>query len=608
MRFPRGREPVRWAAELDSDQWDGFDHSEPSVPVTETTCWCSPIRHHIVAGTTRTCGLENGGTALKHSKVLAILMSFGLVVGACGGDGDDDVGSSDTTQAADGTSTTGDGGDGEICTEDKVGGALTLSTLSNSPSLDVYTVGGGTSQGSLELLALYDTLLRFDEATGEFVGQLAESIEPNDDASEWTLKLREGVEFGNGDPLDAAAVKASIDRHLDPEGSSRMKSVRGALASVEVVDPLTVKFILTQPWGFFPIHLSAGGGTVGALGMIQNVKLIEERGADAFGQDSTGGGAGPYELKSWAPPEEAVLEAKSDWWGGPVCIQELRFAAMNSGQARLDGLRTGEIDMALEYRDPVVAAEAKEEFDFVRTIHQAGQTLEFNFTDPELSDVRTRRALALAIDPEVINDRAFGGEALVGKGLVSDASTLLKATEGIEYDAAAAKALVEELKAEGMSLEFELLNSDQAANVEAGLALKAMLDAAGFTINIRNVPTAQIISSVFADRNFQMVYFGNVGPEVTLYASLYKMDGRNPANAYGLKDGSYDAALDALRVAVGADALQEAADNMQEVLNELVPFVVLSADEGIWLRRDGIHGVQYTRGITPLFDKAFIKE
>ena len=55
-----------------------------------------------------------------------------------------------------------------------------------------------------------------------------------------------------------------------------MKSAAQFIERVDVVDDLTVKFVLREPWGFFPVLLAAGGGTTGALGMIQNVKLIDE--------------------------------------------------------------------------------------------------------------------------------------------------------------------------------------------------------------------------------------------------------------------------------------------------------------------------------------------
>lgn len=535
-------------------------------------------------------------------KVLAMLVALGLLASACGGDSDVGAsdGSSDDTSAEDG------GGEDDVCTEDRAGGSLTVSPLSLGQSLDPYGVGGASSQTALEFVMIYDSLLRFDEESGEFVPQLAESIEPNEDASVWTLKLREGIEFGNGDPFDAAAVVAATERYLDPEGTSRMKGVGTWVEAVEAVDPLTVRYTLTSPWGFFPIHLSAGGGTVGALGVIPNVKLIEERGEDAFGQDATGGGAGPYEVTEWSPPERVVVEAKDDWWGGPVCIEEITLTALTSGQARLDAMRTGEVDMAIQYRDPVVAAEAKDEFDHVVTYHQSGGMLEMNMTHPELGDVRTRRAIAAAVDPEVVNQRAYGGEGLAWSGVVHPDAQLLEGTEGPAFDPDAAEELVQELKDEGMDLSFELLVADQAANVEGALATEAMLEAVGFEIEVRTITTQQIISAVYSDRQFELAMGGQVGSEATLYASLTRFLSTYAANPYGYAEPDMDAALGELQAAQGSDELQAAIEQVQEVWNDTIPAVVYMTDEGAWLWSGDVRGMQFTRGVTPYFDTAYI--
>lgn len=541
---------------------------------------------------------------MNRPKILAVVVALGLLVSACG----DDESSEGTSQTGSKSTTTStDGGADDVCTEDRVGGSLTMSPLAISQSLDPFGVGGGSAQTALEYVAMYDTLLRFDEASGEFEGQLAESIEPNDDASEWTLTLREGAEFGNGDPFDAEAVKAATDRYLTEEGS-RMRSVAQFVKSVDVVDPLTVKYVLNQPWGFFPIHLSAGGGTVGALGMIPNVKLIQERGVDAFGQDNSGGGAGPYEVKEWTPPERVVLEAKDDWWGGPVCIEELSFTPLPSGQARFDSLQTGEIDMGIFYRDPVVANEAKGEYPHETSLYQSGQMLEFNLARTELADIRVRQAMAAAIDPGIVNDRAFGGEGLPWSGLVHPESDLLEGTDGPAYDPEEAKALVKELKGEGMKLSFELLAGNPAANQEAALAVEALLEAAGFQIDVRIVGTSEVIAAVYSDRNFDLALGGQVGSEATLFASLARFNSQNPANPYGFAEPEFDAALNDLQAARGADELQAAIETVQKAWNEYLPAHVIFTDEANWVYREGIKGLKFTRGVTPIFNTAYIED
>src|SRR5690606_34239516 len=104
--------------------------------------------------------------------------------------------------------------------------------------------------GASELAAIYDVLVRYDAETGEFEPRLAESLEPNDDYTEWTLRLRPGVTFTDGTPLDAAAVQFNLERH-----KARRSISAGRVALItqfSTPDELTLVMRLDQPWSGFP--------------------------------------------------------------------------------------------------------------------------------------------------------------------------------------------------------------------------------------------------------------------------------------------------------------------------------------------------------------------
>src|SRR5690606_33417051 len=151
-----------------------------------------------------------------------------------------------------------------------------------------------SAQTGSEGIPFYSMLAYYDVANQEAVPLLAESIEPNDDASEWTITLREGAEFGNGDPLDAAALVAHFDRHLGPESTSRVRAnAIQVMQSWAATDDRTVTVTLNYSYPRFPTLLSA------EIGMVQNVALIEERG-ESFGSNPAGAGAGPYEIVEYS--------------------------------------------------------------------------------------------------------------------------------------------------------------------------------------------------------------------------------------------------------------------------------------------------------------------
>jgi peptide/nickel transport system substrate-binding protein len=476
-------------------------------------------------------------------------------------------------------------------------------------SLDPFSYAGGTAQSGPEQLALFGSLLRFDTPTNTFKGELAESITPNADASQWTLKLRSGVKFGNGDAMDATAVKASIERDIDPKSTSSMKREGAYIQSIQIVDPLTLKFTLTQPYGFWPLTLSAGGGQVGALGMIQDVKVVNQMGADKFGQNPSLGAAGPYELDSWNPPNQVVLKARSNWWGGPVCIKKLTFVQLDSIQARLDGLKNGDVHVSTLSRDPVDTAAALATYPHVTTIDQGNAIVEFNQANKQFADLRTRQAVAYAIDPKVVSARAFGGKALASSGLVyADKSLgIAKGTEGLPYDPEKAKSLVQQLKAEGNNLTFTLLCANSPSNnVQAAVAIKSLLEAVGFKVTVKPLGETELITDVYANRNFDFWLGGQVGPLASEYSSLYRFASKNPANAFGVKDPAFDAALDTLSKAQTTDQLLSAMNAVQQEWNKVLPGVVYASDEPALIWNAKVHGMYFTRGITPYFDKAYV--
>src|SRR5690606_23979230 len=145
---------------------------------------------------------------------------------------------------------------------------------------------------------VYDTLVRYDQDSGEFVPQVAESLEPNADFTEWTLTLRSGVTFGNGDPLTTDAVRTSVERHRDPANRSTASYRAATVRRMRIVDDLTMVFELDRPWATFPYLLAERPG------MVVNPAVLAERGAEGLNTDPTGAGVGPYEAARYAPGEE----------------------------------------------------------------------------------------------------------------------------------------------------------------------------------------------------------------------------------------------------------------------------------------------------------------
>ena len=531
--------------------------------------------------------------------VLAVVGS--LLAGACGG------GSGGKAK----TSTAATGGTSEVCTKDKEGGEITVFPRNTAPTLDPYDAQLGSIQTGYEGALLYSTLVRYDADKHQYVPVVAESLTPNADQSVWTLKLRQGVVFGNGDPLDADALIADLDRHLSPDSKSRLKATaRLFIASYEKVDPLTVTFKLTAPYGQFPALLDYN------LGMVQDVKVVNQMGQQAFSKSPIGAGVGPYEIEKWAPPESIVLRAKDNWWGGPVCIKKITISFVPSLPTAYDAFKRGEADLIYFNRDPVTLDQAKKENPgrFSDELFNSAFMVMPNagvkgYTGP-LTDVRVRQAMSYAIDADLINQRAWGGKGWVGKGIVNAASKSLKPTKGLPYDPNKAKKLLADYKAEtGWDGSIKLIASAApASQKEAALTVAALLTAVGFKVNADVERTGQsLITSVAVDKNFEVAAaWGIINNEANLYLGLRGWDSRNTSPQNGYSSPDYDAALVQMRDARTPEQYQASLDKLQEIVNRDVPFITYGADEGTTFFSQRMRGIIWDNGIEPILDKAFI--
>ena len=539
----------------------------------------------------------------RRSRLIALLTAFLLLASACGDDSDGDS-AADTGDDGSGTSSA-PASDDEACTEDRAGGEVTFGTLIPTSSLDPTVALGSGSAGAVELTALYDTLLRYDPESGEFEPHVAESFEASDDLTEWTITLREGITFGNGDPLTTEAVRYSMDRMKQ----ASVSSAQGAnqIAEMEIVDDRTMVFHLTGPVGDFAYVLAEDAGS------IVNPAVVEAMGPEAFGLNPAGAGVGPYEIERFAPNEEVVMTAKDDYWGGPVCIDTLRFVWVQGGQATYDAFQTGELDMAFITEPPVVARAKDDGVTGYGNVAGAHQNLYMNqgiAGEAVTSDLRVRQAIAHALDLDTLNERVADGEGIPTSLLLPPDSPIgAEGAEEIEYDPDLATELIDEYKAEtGWDGGIRLLGGDTPEGQEMTITVEAMLEAVGLEVTVENVPQESLTERVVINPNFDLVLWGQSIFEESPMARLNAWESDSTRNRTGYGDPDMDQALEQLRMAVTRDDKREAMSEVQQVWNETVPSAVLFAREEFVATSDSIHGLVYSRDTVPMFHDAYVEE
>ena len=528
-------------------------------------------------------------------RALSVLATATIALSACGGGGSDTDSSASGALAPD---------QSERCTEDRVGGTITMGEYAMLPT---FAPGQGMFgvRGASESAAVYDRLMRWNEETAEFEPKLAESLEASSDNTVWTLKLREGVNFSNGDPLTAEDVAFTMDLHKDPATQSNAMTEALQISETKVVDPKTVEFTLTEPWAGFPVLLA------GVAGEVIPRDAYEASTPEEWARNPIGAGA--FVLDSYIPNQEVVLTPNPDYYGGPVC-PTLEFQRIPGSKGTYDAFQTGEIQVGF-LRGAKTVTEAQDAgVQGFETITSAGSVVNLNTGaggyDGVLTDERARQALTHALDRDLINQRLTGGTGQPTSALVAESSRFFDGQEGPAYDVEEARRLVDEVKADrpDWNGELTLLVADSPENMESGVAIKALLDAAGFNVTIDTAPVAQVVARQFTN-DFEAVV-GGLSPSDADLASTFAsaMTPGGSINLTGVDDPELTAALVEFKAASDLDAQKVALTKVQEVHNRVVPFAVIANAEEYAAVDESVKGVAATLHTTLLFDGAFVQE
>jgi len=332
-----------------------------------------------------------------------------------------------------------------------------------------------TVSGSLQR-HVFDTVL-FREADMRIGPGLAEAVD-RVAPTRWRIRLRSGVNFTNGEPMDAVAVKFSIDRILDQALRSPIRSFFANFSTVEVVDPRSVEVTTNAPDPLFPIRMTL-------LGVVPP-RHVQQVGAAAFGQNPVG--TGPYVVAGWRRDEALTLSANPRYWGGAPRIQEVVFRVVPEELARVSALRTGEAQLAVGISP--TQAESLRRAPRVR-VEQAASTrvmvLAFNPAVAPAEQLKFRQAVAHAVNRDDIIRGLLRGFAapvtsIFGPGI---ADLPLGPDTSFAYDPERARRLVAELNLGNTEIELRSPSARYPFDRETALAIGQQLRRVGLNVRVR---------------------------------------------------------------------------------------------------------------------------
>jgi peptide/nickel transport system substrate-binding protein len=277
----------------------------------------------------------------------------------------------------------------------------------DSQKLDPADVDDGES--IKVLVNISQGLVRFKHGTTETEPCLATSWTISPDGLTYTFKLREGVRFHDGTPLDAQAAAFSFLRQMDKSHPAHLPDATFAywsamfnmITAVEVVDRMTLRLRLREPHA--PLLASL---CIPAAHLI-SPKFIDQRHPV---------GTGPFRFVEWTPNERIVLEANPDYWEGKPKTERLIFKVVPDSATRLIQLQTGQIH-AMDGIDPNSLSIIRGDKS-LKLLTAPGLNvcyLAFNCQKPPLDEGWLRTYIASAINKRDLIDDVYRGAATVAK-------------------------------------------------------------------------------------------------------------------------------------------------------------------------------------------------
>ena len=383
-----------------------------------------------------------------------------LALTACGSTGSSDTSKSTSTASAASTSSGSEADTeneitipaGESVSQDSDVTAMVAVDFTTMDPMDTSdTLSGGVQR------MMMDGLFGFDENM-QIIPMLATSYEANDEATEYTIHLREGVSFTDGTPWNADALIANVNKWADKSlGLKRTTFLCNVLDHAEKIDDYTVKIYLTQSFGAFISNLAHPAT------LIMSPKQIEA-GEDACAQAPVG--TGQYKFVEWVAGDHMKVELNKDWWGydADVCggtaladadagFKSITFKPVAESATRVSAVQAG--DAQIMWSVPTESVDTLKGDSNVSVGMGDSIAVWYFFMNTQkapFNDVKVREAMAYAINKEAYIQVVMNGYGSVATSMVGEEVQHYKGNDPYSYDPEKAKEmqdLIYKIKGEG---------------------------------------------------------------------------------------------------------------------------------------------------------------
>lgn len=383
---------------------------------------------------------------------------------------------------------------------------VTVALQLEPPHLDPTSAAAGAIDQVL-YSNVFEGLTRF-MGDGSVVPGLAQSWEISEDGLTYTFRLQDGVTFHDGTTMDAEDVKFSLDRARAEDSTNAQKALFADIASVDVVDPLTVQITLSQPNGNLLFNLAWGDAVIVAPESIDTIKTAPV-------------GTGAFTFTNWVQGDRIDLARNPDYWGEAPALSAATFKFISDPTAAFAAMMAEDVDAFSGFPAPenLPQFEADPRFQVLVGSTEGETILSINNKQAPFDNPKVRAAVSHAIDRQAIIDGAmFGYGTPIGTHFAPHNPAYVDLTGTSAHDPEKARALLAEAGlADGFTTTLHLPPPSYARR--GGEIIAAQLAEVGITAEIINVEWAQWLETVFRGKNFGLSIVSHTEPmDIGIYA------------------------------------------------------------------------------------------
>ncbi len=434
-----------------------------------------------------------------------------------------------------------------------IGGGATSDVLDPATFFESYmqTLGYGL-RNCLTQLSNEDVL----------VPELAESWETNDDASVWTFKLRQGVEFHNAKTFDADDAIASINHHRGEDTSSAAKAILAPITDIKKLDANTIEITLSE-------------GNVGFPALLTDYHVPMMPVIDGKLDTNSGIGTGPYTLKSFEPGVRAKLERNPNYWKeGAGHFDSIELLSVIDIPARTNSLLTGEVD-AVDRLDlkTLSRLEKAPGISIKETSGSQYYAFPMQINLEPFTNLDVRMALKYGINRQETLDKLLYGHGYIGNDHpIGKSYQYYAELPQREYDPDKAKFHLEKAGLSSLDVTINVADAAFAGAIDTAVLYAESLKAAGINLKVVREPNDGYWNDVYKVEPWVATYWNPRATEDMMFSTAFSAGA--PWNECNWENPRFNEILKLARTEKDDNLRREMYTEMQQLIADDNGYVV----------------------------------